>query len=338
MATGQWARILEQDLKQKQITTVGQLAGMDVKTVGELRGVKPPKVQTVKLALTSYHNKVKKEETSFRKGTPVQEETSQEEEDRIKAEFFSRPSPSPTDLASDQENVTEEEEEEKQVEEPCKQPTEDNIGEESKEESTEDKIDGETSNELTVEKLDNEPLKVVTEVAAEAQTEKESQSHEEREIKENEIVTDEESSSEEIVKETDDISDSTKIVPETESIEEGEPKANDDPIPSKPTIVDAVLCEATENQEMETEVNEESEDEIVAPGVPEEPVEVSNCDNVDVSDVVTALSITDLDLTKCSNDKLNQLFKNICDHSRKVETLKENVAHTLFSRLNQTQK
>ena len=35
--------------------------------------------------MTSYHNKNKKEETSFREGTPVQEETSQEGEERIKA-------------------------------------------------------------------------------------------------------------------------------------------------------------------------------------------------------------------------------------------------------------
>ena len=77
-----------------------------------MRGVKPPKVQTVKAALASYHNKVKKEpENLFRKGTPVQEETSQEEEERIKAEFFSRPSPSPTDMA-DLDNIAEDAEEE----------------------------------------------------------------------------------------------------------------------------------------------------------------------------------------------------------------------------------
>ena len=35
--------------------------------------------------MTSYHNKNKKEETSFREGTPVQEETSKEGEERIKA-------------------------------------------------------------------------------------------------------------------------------------------------------------------------------------------------------------------------------------------------------------
>ena len=52
----------------------------------------------MKAALASYHNKVKKELGNlFMKRTPVQEETSQEEEERIKAEFFSRLSPSPTD-------------------------------------------------------------------------------------------------------------------------------------------------------------------------------------------------------------------------------------------------
>merc|ERR1719474_1585041 len=98
LATGQWARFLEQDLKKNDINTIGQLAGLDAKTVGQLRGVKPPKIQTVKQALAAYHNKVKKEENTFRRGTPVLEETSQEEEERIKAEFFSRPSPSPTDM------------------------------------------------------------------------------------------------------------------------------------------------------------------------------------------------------------------------------------------------
>ena len=61
----------------------------------------------MKAALASYHNKVKKELGNlFMKRTPVQEETSQEEEERIKAEFFSRLSPSPTDVA-DLDNIAE---------------------------------------------------------------------------------------------------------------------------------------------------------------------------------------------------------------------------------------
>ena len=60
----------------------------------------------------SYHNKVKKELGNlFMKRTPVQEETSQEEEERIKAEFSSRPSPTPTDIA-DLDNIAEDAEEE----------------------------------------------------------------------------------------------------------------------------------------------------------------------------------------------------------------------------------
>ena len=61
----------------------------------------------MKAALASYHNKVKKELGNlFMKRTPVQEETSQEEEERIKAEFSSRLSPSPTDVA-DLDNIAE---------------------------------------------------------------------------------------------------------------------------------------------------------------------------------------------------------------------------------------
>ena len=94
LAPGQWYKNLEQDLKKNNITTIGQLANLDVKTVVQLK-VKPPKVQTVKIVLAAYHNKIKKEENTFRKGTPVQEETSQEEEERIKEALFSNPTPSP---------------------------------------------------------------------------------------------------------------------------------------------------------------------------------------------------------------------------------------------------
>ena len=66
----------------------------------------------MKAALASCHNKLKKELGNlFRKWTPVQEETSQEEEERIKAEFSSRPSPTPTDIA-DLDNIAEDAEEE----------------------------------------------------------------------------------------------------------------------------------------------------------------------------------------------------------------------------------
>ena len=94
-------------MKKNNITTIGQLANLDVKTVVQLK-VKPPKVQTVKIVLAAYHSKIKKEENTFRKGTPVQEETSQEEEERIKEALFSNPTPSPDkDMLGDQDTATE---------------------------------------------------------------------------------------------------------------------------------------------------------------------------------------------------------------------------------------
>lgn len=289
-----------------------------------MRGVKPPKVQTVKLALASYHSKVKKEETSFRKGTPVQEETSQEEEDRIKAEFFSRPSPSPTDLASDQENVTEEEDKKRE----------------------EDKVDSEASELPTTS-----AAQLSEEVEEEAEEEKavESPSEESSEVTEKDVAV-EESSSDEVVKET---QDTIKVVPETESIEQEEekveeeeepPKTQDPDIPSEQATVEDVPCKEIDLQEMETDVNEENDgsedlERSAANGEIKEPAqdqgETPASVEVDVSDAVAVLSNTHLNLSKYSNEDLNQLFKNLCDHSRKVETLKENVTQVLFERLNQ---
>eukprot|EP00092_Neocalanus_flemingeri_P032740 GFUD01035611.1.p1 GENE.GFUD01035611.1~~GFUD01035611.1.p1 ORF type:complete len:1789 (+),score=542.00 GFUD01035611.1:574-5367(+) len=98
LATGPWSKVLETDLKQNQIVTVGQLASMDSSQVRTLRGVKPPKEVTVKNALKGFWTKVKKEEGVVRMRAPVEEETTQEEEEEIKAALFARPSPSPTDM------------------------------------------------------------------------------------------------------------------------------------------------------------------------------------------------------------------------------------------------
>jgi len=98
LAAGTWAKVLEADLKQNQILTVGQLASMDSSQVRTLRGIKPDKEFTVKNALKIFWNKVKKEEGVVRMRAPVEEETTQEEEEEIKAALFARPSPSPTDM------------------------------------------------------------------------------------------------------------------------------------------------------------------------------------------------------------------------------------------------
>jgi len=145
LATGQWARCLEQDLKKNEISTVGDLAGLDNNAVRQLRGIKPPKQQTVKTVLAQYYNKLRREENVVRKGTPVQEETTQEEEDRIKADIFSRPSPSPTDMAdidsSQDHEETKEESNELTKEDSNERAEEDSIKEAVMESNTDNKED-----------------------------------------------------------------------------------------------------------------------------------------------------------------------------------------------------
>jgi hypothetical protein len=98
LANGTWAKVLEADLKQHKVITVGQLARMNSIQVRALRGVKPDKEVTVKNVLKGLWSKVKKDEGVVRIRAPVEEETTQEEEEEIKAALFSRPSPSPTDM------------------------------------------------------------------------------------------------------------------------------------------------------------------------------------------------------------------------------------------------
>jgi len=98
LANSTWAKVLEADLRQNKIITIGQLARMNSSQVRTLRGVKPDKEVTVKNALRAFWTKVKKEEGVVRMRAPVEEETTQEEEEEIKAALFARPSPSPTDM------------------------------------------------------------------------------------------------------------------------------------------------------------------------------------------------------------------------------------------------
>ena len=181
-----------------------------------MRGVKPPKVQTVKAALASYHNKVKKEpENLFRKGTPVQEETSQEEEERIKAEFFSRPSPSPTDMA-DLDNIAEDAEEEE-----SKTNVEPSVHEGKKEENVE--ADDQSSTTDKVEKVPEGDEQET--ISKEGELSKENTTETVKKI----LV---EESPEEDVKEHDlETTDAVTAVPDTESLDEIEescPKDEED--------------------------------------------------------------------------------------------------------------
>jgi len=124
LAKGTWAKVLEAELKQQKIITVGQLARMNSSEVRALRGVKPDKEVTVKNVLKGFWNKVKKDEGVVRIRAPVEEETTPEEEEEIKAVLFARPSPSPTDMG-DIDNAMREEEEgvEKNEEDEVKEET-----------------------------------------------------------------------------------------------------------------------------------------------------------------------------------------------------------------------
>merc|ERR1719204_1795419 len=89
LATGPWGKVLEEDLKKGGTTTIGQLASMTCAQVKQLRGLKPPKEVTVR-------NTLKGIQSRLRMKAPVVEATiSTEEEDKIKDELFSRPSPTP---------------------------------------------------------------------------------------------------------------------------------------------------------------------------------------------------------------------------------------------------
>merc|ERR1712012_174344 len=89
LATGPWAKVLEEDLKKGGTTKIGQLASMTCAQVKQLRGLRPPKEVTVRNTLRGIQSRL-------RMKVPVVEATiSTEEEDKIKDELFSRPSPTP---------------------------------------------------------------------------------------------------------------------------------------------------------------------------------------------------------------------------------------------------
>ena len=341
LATGQWSRFLEQDLKSNKITTIGQLAALDVKTVGQLRGVKPPKQQTVKIALAAYHNKIKKEETSFRKGTPVQEETSQEEEERIKAEFFSRPSPSPTDMAA----VLDAETDEPNVEmEPTANGDEGNQG--SKDE--EEKVDGES--EIKEGKnldFDERKNKVLVDESPEDENEVKISAEDKNDspkfVSETETMTVEQGEDEAAASNTTDnvIQDEpqTQKTLETSEVEKSD-EITEDPSPNHQNMDEAAspdqVSSPAEAKEDKTEtvsaanpiVEDNNENDIVQDngnGL-NEPSEETNSE-VDLSKIMAVLEKTDLDLTKCSNESLKRLYNQ-------AETFKGNVAKILFGRLN----
>merc|ERR1719266_411180 len=99
LATGPWGKVLEEDLKKGGTTTIGQLAAMTCAQVKQLRGLKPPKEVTVRNALRGLQSRLRM------KAPVVEAMISTEEEEKIKDELFSRPSPTPDEEAKNGEGT-----------------------------------------------------------------------------------------------------------------------------------------------------------------------------------------------------------------------------------------
>ena len=349
LAPGQWAKILEQDFKQNKITTIGQLANLDAKTVGKLKGVKPPKQQTVKLALTAYHNKIKKEENTFRKGTPVQEETSQEEEERIKEEFFSRPSPSPTDMAVDLDSASEAKE--KMSNNITENVTGDIIVEKEKEDSTLEKEESVTT--LSSTKEESKTVVVVEEENLSKETSGEDEPMGKTAEQGNAILA------EESPEDNDQIpadEGAVKFIPETQSMSpavesseaSSELKISDENASElvKPTMIND--DEADEGQNMETnegsddteqgkEAATNRDDENKEEEAQEQSSDITDNEEekkeLDLTNIMAVMNNTDLDLSSLPTWTLVELYGKFSFHQREVDQFKENLSKIIFGRI-----
>ena len=317
--------------------------------MGQLKGVKPPKQQTVKLALAAYHNKIKKEENTFRKGTPVQEETSQEEEERIKEEFFSRPSPSPTDMAVDLDSASEAKE--KMSNNITENVPGDPIVEKEKEDSVIEKEESVTTLSSTIEEsktvvaVEKENLAQETSGKDEPMIETTDQG--------NAILAEEspEDNNQTPAEET-----AVKFIPETQSmspaVESSEASTehnnrdenaselvkptmiNDDEAGEGPNMETNEGCDDTEQgKEAATNRDEESK---------EEEAKEQSCDiideeeekkELDLTNIMAVMNNTELDLSSLPTWTLVELYGKFSFHQREVEQFKENISKIIFGRI-----
>ena len=320
LATGQWARCLEQDFKMNEISTVGDLAGMDNKAVTKLRGVKPPKPQTVKTVLGIYYNKIKREENVVRKGTPVQEETSQEEEDRIKEDIFSRPSPSPTDMAVDIDSSQDDSEDQK---EKTESKDIENQPEEVKTVPDTESDDVEAVKEVeTVPDSESVNVEVgVEEVKTVPETESIVKQAEEKGVpEETECPIIEEKS----VSKDSEVDEDKNDGMEVEDVSEENAKVEN--TPDSTSSVDNQPEDQEQAEENEEKNEEESQEEIPS----EEVIEKQSV--LDVRDVMSVLD-SDMDPNNLSDTDLKTLISTFYDHSKKVEAMKERAIQTVIKRL-----
>jgi len=162
LAPANWGKVLESDLKVNNISTVGQLARLTPSEVRTLKGIKPPKEVTVKNALKQLYLRLKKtteneggdlENTmvEIKKSPVVDKETTPDEEEDIKADLFSRPSPSPTDLVGDIKSPEKVDDVEMVEDEEYKSPEEIITGD-----GEDKKVTEEIKNEDCIEEIDGE--------------------------------------------------------------------------------------------------------------------------------------------------------------------------------------
>ena len=326
LATGMGARCLEQELKKNEITTVGDLAGLDNKAVTNLRGVKPPKIQTVKMVLGVYFNKIKREETVVRKGTPVQEETSQEEEDRIKEDIFSRPSPSPTDMAAVIDSSQDDSEDQKESKEDVKTvPDTESVDVQVEEEvKTVPAVDVPTVDEVkTVTAVD---VPTVEEAKTVPETEPITEHPQEEDVPEKveSPGMQEESITKVSVEDSEDQKDGMEVD------DGGDEVASVENTPDSTSSVENIPETPTPAEEVQEKTAEKSEGE--SPGNEDIGIESGSQPILNVSDVKSVLD-SDIDPNTLSDTDIKTLISTLFDHSKKVEAMKEKAVQVLANRL-----
>lgn len=312
--------------------------------MGQLRGVKPPKQQTVKLALAAYHNKIKKEENTFRKGTPVQEETSQEEEERIKEEFFSRPSPSPTDMAVDLDTASEAKEKQTSI-----------ITETGPEDSAVEKEEEHSSvpeEKLSTSREENKTNEVDEEETLSQETSGENETMCRTTEQGNIILAEESPEDNNLTPQEGTI----KFIPETESLipEGGEPSEASTGLQSCNEVASELVKPSMVNDACEMETNDsfngtEADDEGAAKTIHEEKKKEEKSqeqssdlnekeeekNDLDLTNIMAVMSDSELDLSSLPTGTLVEMYERFSFHQREVNQFRENLSKIIFGRIKQ---
>lgn len=263
----------------------------------KIKGIKPPKQQTVKSVLSQYYARLRREENVLRKGSPVQEETSQEEED-----IFSRPSPSATDI-TDPDTSQEGSEE-----------TKDNTEESTEESSEESNEKSQECEDDYNEKIkENFPSQDDSNTTAETVKETSDMAEEEVHIGNSQAMSEVSEKTEEIVEKQEE-----KVV--EKQVDEG-PKRQE---------------EQKEVAEKEEDVNKNQAEEVLEKLDSErmENALMSFPNTFNLTDIVgNEVGNEEFEPKNLSNADLKTLLNNIFEHSKKIEAIKEKAIKTLADRL-----